>query len=47
MKRGRGSIMIPDDIVAHDTHEKIKRSAMGRQCKRNWMPRTCFRAKDQ
>ena len=32
------------DIAAHETHEKIKRKATDRECWRNWMPRTCFRA---
>ena len=48
-KRGRRKprIMMLDDIVARETHEMIKRRAMGREFWRNCMPRTCLRAKLQ
>ena len=39
--------MMLDDIKADETHEKIKREAMDRECWRNWMPRTCFLAEHQ
>ena len=46
-KRRKPCIMMLDDIVAHDTYEKIKRRAMDLECWRNWMPITCFQAKHQ
>ena len=36
-----------DDIETYETYEKIKLRAMGRECWRNWMPRTCFRREQQ
>ena len=29
------------------TYEKINCRAMGKECWRNWIPRTCFRAEHQ
>ena len=48
-KRGRGKprIMMLDDIKADETYENIKPRAMGRECWRNWMPRTFFQAEHQ
>ena len=39
IKRKKG-IMILDDILAHETHEKIKCRAMDRECWRNSISRT-------
>ena len=48
-KRGRGEsrIMLLDDIKPNETYEMIRRRALDRESWRNWMPRTCLRAKHQ
>ena len=44
---GKPLAMMLDDIKVDETHEKIKRRAMDRECWRNWMPITCFQAEHQ
>ena len=44
-KRGMPRMMMLDDIKADESYEKIKRRAMGLECKRDWMPRACVQAK--